>query len=260
VVDVHAQAHQNLCDFTRFVGRLDRTAETLHRDGVIAVRGVVDWPSTRMAVRESAATSAADFALAIDEFLLGHGKSACVFVRDGVDDDLDKEFETRGFQLFGGSPEMICEARLDDRPAPDGTSVRLATTAADIAAYADIAARAFTHLGFHEAATRAALDNPEVMLADDVAVSIAELDGKPVAGACVVMVGAKPNGYVGWVACLDEARGRGLGDTVTRLVTNEAFARGAGIVTLEASQFGEHTYARMGYREIYRYHMLIKFQ
>src|SRR5262249_12287738 len=190
----------------------------LHRDGVVIVRGGVDWPSTRMAVRESAATSAADFAGAVDEFLLGHGRSACVFVREGVDDDLDKEFAARGLQPYGGSPEMICDARLDDRTAPDGCSVRLASTPADIQAYADIAARAFTHLGFHESATRSALDNPDVMLADDVAVSIAELDGKPVAGACVVMVGDDPNGYVGWVACLDEARGRGLGDTVTRLV------------------------------------------
>ena len=29
-------------------------------------------------------------------------------------------------------------------------------------------------------------------------------------------------------------------------------------MTLEASQFGEHTYARMGYREIYRYRMLLR--
>ena len=64
--------------------------------------------------------------------------------------------------------------------------------------------------------------------------------------------------YVGWVACADEGRGRGLGDVVTRRVTNEAFERGAQLVTLEASKFGEHTYARMGYREIYRYRMLIR--
>ena len=33
---------------------------------------------------------------------------------------------------------------------------------------------------------------------------------------------------------------------------------GAPLVTLEASEFGEHTYARMGYREIYRYRVLIR--
>ena len=96
------------------------------------------------------------------------------------------------------------------------------------------------------------------MLDPGVAVALAELDGRPVAGACSLLVGDEPNGYVGWVACHDDARGRGLGDVVTRAVTNEAFDRGARIVTLEASHFGEHTYARMGYRELYRYGVLIK--
>ena len=72
------------------------------------------------------------------------------------------------------------------------------------------------------------------------------------------MLFADGRAYVAWVACADAARGRGLGDTVTRAITNEAFRRGADLVTLEASSFGEHTYARMGYRELYRYRMLIR--
>ena len=76
------------------------------------------------------------------------------------------------------------------------------------------------------------------------------------AGALVLLVGG--HGYVGWVSTLAEGRGHGLGDAVTRRVTNEAFARGAGTVTLEASPFGEAIYRRMGYRDLYRYRMLIK--
>jgi ribosomal protein S18 acetylase RimI-like enzyme len=105
---------------------------------------------------------------------------------------------------------------------------------------------------------RSLLDAPEVLLGPDVAVSLAEIDGRPVAGALSVLLGDEPNGYVGWVSCLPEGRGRHLGDHVTRLVTNEAFARGASIVTLEASRFGENTYRRMGYEERYRYRMMIK--
>src|SRR5262249_41013000 len=114
------------------------------------------------------------------------------------------------------------------------------------------------HLMIPAEVTTATLDNPDVMLGSDVVIALADLNGEPVAGACVVMVGDQPEGYVGYVACRDKARGNGLGDTVTRRVTNEAFARGANIVTLEASHFGEHTYARMGYRELYRYRLLIK--
>ena len=78
------------------------------------------------------------------------------------------------------------------------------------------------------------------------------------AGACSILFGDVPDGYVGWVACHDDARGLGLGDVVTRRVTNEAFDRGAAIVTLEASRFRRTHLRAMGYRELYRYAVLIK--
>ena len=104
----------------------------------------------------------------------------------------------------------------------------------------------------------AGVDHPDAFLAEDCVVSLAEIDGEPVAGAEVLLFDNGRAGYVGWVSCADAARGRGLGDTVTRAVTNEAVRRGADLVTLEASPFGEHTYARMGYREIYRYRLLLR--
>jgi ribosomal protein S18 acetylase RimI-like enzyme len=260
VTSIGARAHRNLCNFVRFMGRLDTGAARLDQEGVVAVRGAVDWPSTRLAVRETTADPAA-FVGQLDEFLFAHGTSACVYARIPDDDDLTPVLLEHGFGEFGTSPEMVCEQRLDDREPPPDVTVRLAESVDDVRAYAAIASSSFRHLGFHEEATRATLDNPDVMLGRDVAVSLADLDGRPVAGACSILVGEPPDvdAYVGWVACLDDARGRGFGDFVTRLVTNEAFARGAGIVTLEASQFGESTYARMGYRELYRYRLLIKF-
>jgi ribosomal protein S18 acetylase RimI-like enzyme len=98
------------------------------------------------------------------------------------------------------------------------------------------------------------------MLAPDVAVAIAEAaDGTIVAGAMVVLfTEPEPTGYVSFVACADAARGHGLGDAVTRMVTNEAFARGVTLCTLEASHFGRNTYDRMGYRTLYDYRLLIK--
>ena len=164
----------------------------------------------------------------------------------------------RGFVEFSTTPEMVCEGRLDDRTPPDGVVVRLAETADDVHTYAEIAGHAFRHLHLPEDITRDAIDHPDVMLDAGVVIALADLDGRPAAGASSMIFGAERAGYVGWVACLDDARGKGLGDVVTRRVTNEAFDRGAPIVTLEASQFGEHTYARMGYRELYRYAVLIK--
>ncbi len=252
------RAHDNLCGFVRFLGRLDPDGALLDVPGVLAVRGTTDFPSTRVAIRHGDRIPAPDFADAACDFLLGDGTTAAVFVRPDVDTELRDELTARGFVQYSSSPEMVCERRLDDRAPPGGVEVRLAGSADDVRAFAEVAAHAFRHLQFPEDVTRAALAHPDVVLDPSVAVALAEVDGRLVAGAVAILVGDEPNGYVAWVSCLDDARGRGLGDVVTRRVTNEAFDRGAAIVTLEASPYGESTYARMGYRELYRYATLLK--
>jgi ribosomal protein S18 acetylase RimI-like enzyme len=155
--------------------------------------------------------------------------------------------------------EMVCETRLETRADPTGFRVRLAESAADVAGYASVAGEAFAHLAIPAEWLEATLSNPDALLADNIAIAIAEADDGPiVAGALSIVLGDEPNGYVSWVACADAARGHGLGDAVTRRVTNEGFDRGARLLTLEASPFGRNTYHRMGYRELYDYRLLIK--
>jgi ribosomal protein S18 acetylase RimI-like enzyme len=255
---VEERAHRNLCDFTRFTARLDRGGRVFDQRGVVALIGSADWPSSRTAVRSDHAVAPSEWVSTVQALFDAHGKTGCVFARVGADDDLHGELVARGFTEWAQTPEMVCDRELPRREPPPGVTVRLAASAPDVATYAEIAGRAFAHLSIPEHMTREAVDNPDVLLRPDCAIALAELDGLPVAGALVVLLGDDPAGYVGWVACADEARGRGLGDVVTRAVTNEAFARGAPIVTLEASEFGEHTYARMGYREVYRYRVLIR--
>ena len=257
-MDVVERAHQSLCAFTRFQARLDPGAELLDDHGVVALAGAVNFPTARTAVRLDSSLDVAAWVDALTAFLDPYGKPACVMARVGADDDLNAVLTTRGFQEWALTPEMICEQPLEPREPPDGVSVRLAGSAEDVAAYATIAGKAFTHLSVPEAITHDAIDHPDVMLGSDCIIALADLHGEPVAGALVVLNGPEPVGYVSWVACLDSARGLGLGDVVTRAVTNEAFARGASLLTLEASSFGESTYARMGYREIYRYRILIR--
>jgi ribosomal protein S18 acetylase RimI-like enzyme len=257
---IEQRAHANLVGFTRVQARL-HGAEVLDEPGVFAFRGEVDFPAARLAIRTGSIIEPTEAADAICDFLLGSGTTAAVFVQD-TDTGLHAELTRRGFIDFSQAPEMVCDARLEARPEPDGIRVRLAESDADVAAYAEIAGHAFRHLSIPEAITRDTIDHPAVMLDPRVVIALAELDGHPVAGASAYLVDesglvAGGDGYVGWVACHDDARGRGLGDLVTRRATNEAFDRGASIVTLEASRFGESTYARMGYREVYRYSTLI---
>ena len=78
--------------------------------------------------------------------------------------------------------------------------------------------------------------------------AIATADGHDVAVALVDVIDGM--GYVGWVGTLPAYRRRGLGEAVTRVVTNAAFDLGADIVALEASPMGLPIYRRMGYETV----------
>jgi ribosomal protein S18 acetylase RimI-like enzyme len=83
-------------------------------------------------------------------------------------------------------------------------------------------------------------------------ITVVAYDGtEPVAGAMTLL----SHGIAGlyWVGTVEQARRRGLGRAVTAAVTNAAFARGASIVTLQASVMGEPVYRSMGYRSLYHY-------
>ena len=60
-----------------------------------------------------------------------------------------------------------------------------------------------------------------------------------------------------FVGTVEAARGLGIGELVTRAVTDRAFDLGAAAVTLQASPMGEAIYARMGYVAAYRYSTLL---
>jgi GNAT superfamily N-acetyltransferase len=59
-----------------------------------------------------------------------------------------------------------------------------------------------------------------------------------------------PTAIVGWVGTLEPFRRRGLGELVTRVVTNWAFDEGATLVTLQASPMGRPIYERMGFETV----------
>jgi ribosomal protein S18 acetylase RimI-like enzyme len=250
------QAHENFLAMTRWSVRLDPAGQSLDQGGVVGLKGALDWPSARWVLR-SEPTPAKEWVETASKFLFSDGKTGCAFARIGTDDDLAAVLLEQGWAEFGTTPEMVCEAALARVSDPEGFRIRLATTPDDVLAYAEVAGEAFANLAMPAESVRDALANPEHFLTSNAIVAVGERDdGAIVAGATAIMFADKA--YVGWVAVANDARGNGLGDPVTRLVTNEAFARGADLVTLEASHFGENTYARMGYREIYRYRILIK--
>jgi hypothetical protein len=262
VADPEERAHQNFGRALLWTARLLPAARTLDRDGLLAIAGQMDLPSFRLALRVSGDMKPREWVDAAEDFLFADGKSACIYTRVGADDDVTAALIDRGFVELTTLPEMLCEPPLDAQPDPDGFAVRLATTDSEVDGYARVAGEAFAHLAMPADVVQKVLTAPEALLGSDVALAVAEResDGAIVAGAFAIVLDTDDGttGYVAYVSCADDARGHALGDRVTRLVTQDAFARGANVVTLEASPFGRNTYARMGYRTLYDYRLLIK--
>ena len=193
-----------------------------------------------------------------DRHFTERGRGFTVPVRLGIDDDLARAAGAAGLEQFGDSPEMVCYERLPDVEPPPGVELHQVEDAAGVADFIHVATKSFATLGEPEDVLPTVLADPERLLEPHIATVIATLDGEPVATAlthlCFGIAGVE------WVGTLDAARGKGLGELVTRWVTNAGFDLGARAQTLEASPMGEAIYARMGYEERYRYGWWVRWE
>jgi ribosomal protein S18 acetylase RimI-like enzyme len=227
------------------------------REGVVLWATASDFPvSLNGAVRLDPRTPA-DRVLAIaDEWFGALGRGHTVNVVDGIDDDLRTAAEAAGMLVLRDSPQMVCEQALEPAVAPDGVTLRWAETVDDVDRFVEVVDTAYQSLGAPPGAIRPSVVARERVLEPHVETALAELDGEVV--ACAQLVLSHGIGGVYYVGTLEAARGRGLGELVTRAVTNRGFERGVRAVGLQASPMGEAIYRRMGYRDLYRQAGLVR--
>jgi GNAT superfamily N-acetyltransferase len=185
-----------------------------------------------------------------DEFFGARDRDYTV-VSGPEDDDLVAALDEAGCWMWGTAPEMICRERLDDAPAPEGIELRVATDEADIADFLAVNSAAYQSLGMPAEAFPESVNRPERLLEPHLHTVVAHLDGEAVGTAQALLSHGIAGVY--WVGTREAARGRGVGEAVTRAVTNWAFDQGAQAQSLQASSMGEPIYARMGYETLYRY-------
>jgi ribosomal protein S18 acetylase RimI-like enzyme len=247
-VNLRELAHDNLVLWGRVYGEHNgaRMAET---EGLLLSSIAFPYAGFRTAVpigptrRESIAVAR--------EFFANDPEAFVIYSRP----DVDTELTGSGVIELFRAPQMVCTKP----PAPPSvdSDVELALTRdhGDLHDYAVVAGEAFADLNFPADQTRASLDRPSFIDDPRVTLAVARVDDRIVAGALAVTEG--PGAYISFVAADKEARRRGLGDAVTRLVTRSGFEAGASMASLEASPFGYHVYERMGYREIFQYALLV---
>lgn len=175
----------------------------------------------------------------------------CVSARGERDGELARECAERGMHPLDGGPGMVLDATVTPARPIDGLSIVQITDQAGVADFVAVAAPAYELLSLPAAVTRQSFSDPARVLGSGISLYVAYLEGRPAATGLTVA----SHGIAGlyWVATCSDLQRRGLADALTRRASNDAFARGAAFVILQASPFGEPVYRRIGYRPIARY-------
>jgi ribosomal protein S18 acetylase RimI-like enzyme len=129
---------------------------------------------------------------------------------------------------------------------PDDVEVRAVEDAAGVVDYGRVVALANDDPGERERAPL--LFHDDTILAPHIAAFVAYMDGVPVASA-MTLVSHRVAG-VFYVATVEHARRRGLGDALTRMAARAGFELGAQAAWLGASEMGAGLYRRIGFRDL----------
>jgi hypothetical protein len=242
----------NLLEFTREDVRWQSPHTLLETDGVMLFAGASDFPAFNNGVhRVDERVPGSVVVERAQEFFAARQRGFSIWVRDtGEDEDLRAAADAAGILPLGGSPQMVCRARLPEVPLPDGVEIRMVEDEAGAAAFTDVVAAAYVSLGAPEEANRSHFSGRPSLHGPHLHSAVVYLDGEPVSCAQVLLSHGIAGVY--WVASREAARGRGLAEAVTRHVTNLGFDLGAADVQLQASPMGEPIYRRMGYEDRYR--------
>ncbi len=258
VLLIHARdAHLNLARSSQQLFELDPGATVEAREGWTLGAATPSHPViSNAAFRKDDEVDPEELLARARAFFGERGRGFSVWARGGVDEDRDliAAAEAAGLQPVYEMPEMILGQRAKERPLPDGVELRRVASAADASEYWQVAALAYSSLGFPNESF-GSYTNHAGLLADNVAAFLAYTDGRP-AGIAMTIVSHGVAGIY-WVGSVEEARNRGLGWTVTAAAVNAGFDLGAKIASLQASPMGESLYSAMGFERAFTYRLLM---
>lgn len=259
-LDLSVLGHLNFIEFNRESSRWSEAGRLAEHDGVLLVATGSAFPVLCNGVfridDRVPATTVLDMA---DQWFaeLGRGYTLSPRALD-VDADLVDAAVERGLHELHTSPEMVCRARLDDRDVPPGVELRWVETERDVDDFIEVNTEAYATLGMPTDVMPAVITPSRLCDVPHLHTVVAYVEDRPVAAAQTLLSHGIAGVY--WVGTVESGRGRGVGEAVTRAVTNRAFDLGAAANTLQASPMGRPIYERMGYEMIYDYRTFVRFE
>jgi ribosomal protein S18 acetylase RimI-like enzyme len=187
-----------------------------------------------------------DAAKAVERVAAYFDSEHIVLVRTPEEADLTDAAAARGYRPEWTELPMMLAMPPDKASLPEGVEVRPVADAEGVADYGHVVAESNDDPGERERAPL--LFHDEVLVAPHLAAYVAYADEEPVSCAMTLV----SHGVCGifYVATVESARRRGLGDALTRTATRAGFALGAKAAWLGASAMGADLYRRIGFEDV----------
>src|SRR3954465_1170839 len=212
--------------------------------GVLLVSGPSRY--LRVAIRTDPVVDGAGVAERATGFFAAEPMGFIVLVRRPDDADIERAALAAGFRA-GWTERPMALARPPSRGAvPDEVDVRLVADERGVVDYGRVVAVANDDPGERERAPL--LFHDETILTPQVAAFVAYLGAEPV--ACAMTLVSHRVAGVFYVATVEHARRRGLGDALTRMTARTGFEMGAAAAWLGASEMGAGLYRRIGFEPL----------
>ena len=217
---------------------------------IVEERGVllVSGPSSylRVAIRLDPRVDAAAVVARATEFFADEPTGFIVLARRPDDEDVERAALAAGFRAGWTERPMAIVGAPSPGVMQDDVEVRAVEDAPAVGDYGRVVALANDDPGERERAPL--LFHDETIIAPHIAAFIAYLDAEPV--ACAMTLVSHRVAGVFYVATVEHARRRGLGDALTRLAARTGFDMGADVAWLGASEMGAGLYRRIGFQEL----------
>lgn len=218
------------------------------RAGILLVAGASNFPGGywNAAARSDLSIKPSVLFDAAREFFKPKKRIYSFSVIEKQDRDLEALLNEKKFELRFEIPCMSVTEPLVAREPSSGIRVETISTLNHVKDFIEISVVSYALLGLPEVHTRAMFTRPEKLLEENIIGVIAYRDSEPLATAFALMSGEGAGIY--WVGTRPKAQRLGLAALCTVLTTNAAFERGAKVVTLQGSKFGEPVYQKLGYK------------
>jgi ribosomal protein S18 acetylase RimI-like enzyme len=238
----------NYVESIREHARWQNPCELVEQDGLLLVAGPNAFPAAyrNCVVRVDQRVPAKDTLARARDFFGSRRRGFTVITRDSRDSDLASFLPAAGLKPFGDLPCMLIEAPLAEPRIPADVRVERFSDVRHVLDAVEINAEAYEAIKLPPHEARVYFGRPERLLSPNVEGYVAYRASRPASTALTIFSGDGAGVY--WVGTANGAQRRGLAEICTRLATNAGFARGAKVVTLQASPFGEPIYQRLGYR------------